>query len=832
MPQSCRLAALLPIVVFAAACGSDPSDGPGPGPTPTIAISLSPTAVAIVQGNSAPVVASIVRGGGFTGTVTITTIGAPTGVTAAVSNITTAGTTTTGTVTLTVASSVDPGTYNLTIRASGSGVSDASAPFQLVVTTPPSISLTTDPTSSTVIKGGSATTLVTITRRSFVGAVTFAVEGLPAGVTGSFSASPTTLNSSVLTVQVAATTTAGTYPLVIRGTGTGVTAATVPYELRVNDPASYTISAIDPDPKAIAKGGSSTITVTLARVNFTGPVALTLEGLPEGVTGTFSPASVTGNSTTLTLQVGAGVPTGDYNPAVRGTVVGFTDQVRPFRLSVTGAVQGTYTLSTTPATDAAVQQGGTTNLTVNLNRIGGFAGSVALSVSGAPPGLTATVNPTTTTGATASLALQASGAIAAGTISALTIRGTTPGLNDVTVGLTVTITAPSAGGNVTVNFANCAPGSRPIWVAYQDGTSGPWTRVVGSADSYSFNVTNTKAAVAYVYPTGSNATAVSFTYATRAELQLSNAGLCPTPPPTKSLTGTVSNLGPNQLAEISLGGGAGLVGPGQTAFTLGSVRSGTFDLIGYARGAAVVLSSDRLLLRRGVNTAALANGAPVGPILDFTGGESAIPQSGSITIANIAGGENITHGMFYQLGASCVPASLYAGMSAGAVSSFTAYGVPPGLQLPGETHGLSVTAATGLTAVRSTIDYLGALGTRSVTLPSAMPGFAPTVLAGPYKRLRFQYIQPADLNSSVFLSYADVGSQRVVSITTTVGGYLGGQAVDLSVPDLSGLPGWDSSWAPAAPTTVDWIAIAGGSTASNLCTPGSRVTTSTRLGTA
>ncbi len=827
------LASLVVAVTGATACGSDPGDGPGPGPgpTPTISITVNPTALAIVQAGSGPVVATITRGGGFAGTVTITTEGAPAGVAAVVSNVTTSGTTTTGTVTITVGSAVVAGIYNLTIRAAGSGVADATVAFQLTVTIPPSISLTADPISSTVTKGGSAATLVTITRRSFEGAVTLAVEGLPAGTSGSFSTSPTTGNSSVLTVQTSGSTAAGVYPLTIRGTGTGVTAATVPFELRVNDPASYTILAIEPSPKSIPQNGTSMVTVTLSRVNFTGPVALTLEDAPNGVTGTFNPASISGNSTTLTLQVGAGVATGDYTLTVRGSVANFADRTRTFVLTVTGAVQGTYTLSTVPATQAAVQQNGSTNVTINVNRLGGFTGSVALGVSGTVVGLTASVNPPSTTGNTATLTFQASGTLPVGNYP-VTIRGITSGLNDVSLGLTVNVTAATAGGNVALNFANCGAASKPIWLAYQDGTGGPWTRVVGNADSYSFTIADTKGGVAYVLPSGANATVVFFTFSSRTEFQTSNSGLCPTLPATKSLTGTVANIGPAQQALISLGGGVGAAGLGQTGFTLSSVKSGAFDLIGYARGIAAVGSGDRLFLRRGVNTAPLANGGSVGPVLDFTGGESAVPQSGLITIANIAGGEGITHGMSYQIGSSCESATLYAGASAGPVSSFTAYGVPPGLQQAGETHGLFVTAATGLTATRSAIEYFSQLGPRSVTLPSGMPGLAPTVLAGPYKRLQFQFALPSDLNSSVFISYADAGSQRAVAINATVGGYLGGQTVNLAVPDLSGLSGWDNSWAPAPSTTVDWNAVGSGATVVNWCAPGGRVTAATRSGSA
>ena len=76
-------------------------------------------------------------------------------------------------------------------------------------------------------------------------------------------------------------------------------------------------------------------------------------------------AAVTGASTTLNLQVGAAVPVGHYTLTIRGSAPPLVDRTRTFVLTVTGPVQGTYTLSTVPATNAAVLQGGTTNVTIN-----------------------------------------------------------------------------------------------------------------------------------------------------------------------------------------------------------------------------------------------------------------------------------------------------------------------------------------------------------------------------------------------------------------------------------------------------------------------------------
>lgn len=812
------------------ACGSDGGDGgTDPGPNPAIAISLSKTSLTIQQGGNDNLTASISRSGGFTGTVNVVTEGAPAGVTAAVSNVSTSGGTTTGTVTVSVAASVAPGTYNLTVRASGSGVADVTQAVSLTVTAAPSIGLSLSSATASIDQSASGTVTVTINRTNFTGNVTLALEGAPTGVTGTFAPNATGGNTSTLTLQVGAAVAPGPYNLTVRATGTGVTDATAPIQLTVTPPPSFTIANIAPNPISIGQNGNGNVTVTFTRTNFTGNINLSLENAPAGVTGTFTPTAVTATTSTLQLQVGAAVTTGNYTLTVRAQAQGQTDRTATFTLTVTGTVQGSYTLTTTPATQTTVQQGGNTNVTVNVNRIGGFTGSVALAVTGAPAGLTAQLNPTSTTGATSTLALSASGGLGVGNYQ-LTITGTTAGLANQTAQLTVNVTPASSGGNVTLNYSACDLQERPIWAAYQDG-NGPWTRVVGSGDVYSFNVVSGRGGFAIVTSSAPGSSAIAIQYYSQAELQAITAqGLCPPSPATKNLTATVANVAAGQLATLSLGGGSGsVVGPGTTV-NLTGVASGTYDLFGYSRSLLGAGAGDRLVIRRGINTAALANGASIGAPLDFTGAESRVPAAATMTLTNILGGESITHGVFYQSGASCDVSGLYFGSQSN-TSTFTAYGVPAASQLAGETHGLSVQAATGLTSFRSVLEYFSAMTARNIALPNNLPAITPSVLGGPYKRLRFQFTLPNDLDASTTVGYTDAGSAKAVLMSATRAGYLGGFAVDLSMPDFSGLAGWDNTWAPAAPTTVDWSATGAGAAVTNLCTSG-RIVSSTRIGTA
>jgi len=68
-------------------------------------------------------------------------------------------------------------------------------------------------------------------------------------------------------------------------------------------------------------GGSATYTVAVAGVNgFSGTVSFAVSGLPAGVTGSFSPKTVTGaGSSTLTISTTASAPNGKITITATGT---------------------------------------------------------------------------------------------------------------------------------------------------------------------------------------------------------------------------------------------------------------------------------------------------------------------------------------------------------------------------------------------------------------------------------------------------------------------------------------------------------------------------------
>jgi len=183
----------------------------------------------------------------------------------------------------------------------------------------PDFLLSVSPGTQTVPSGGQATYAVSTTAlRGFSGSTSLTVTGLPAGATASFA--PTALvgtGSSTMTITVPASTAAGNYPLVINGTS-GTLSHTAAATLTVTAP-DFSISAT-PTSQTIAAGGNTTYTISTSAVNgFSGSVSLGISGLPTGATASFSPASISGTTTSaLTVTTSSSTPASTYTITITG----------------------------------------------------------------------------------------------------------------------------------------------------------------------------------------------------------------------------------------------------------------------------------------------------------------------------------------------------------------------------------------------------------------------------------------------------------------------------------------------------------------------------------
>lgn len=114
-----------------------------------------------------------------------------------------------------------------------------------------------------------------------------------------------------------------------------------------------------------------------------------------------------------------------------------------------------------------VGQGSSSTAYVNVNPAGGFSGSVNMSVTGLPSGVTASWSPNPTVG-NATLKLTANSTAAVGT-STLTITGTSGALSATTT-LSLTVAAPSF--TVSANNFLLAQGTTGVTNVYASPVNG------------------------------------------------------------------------------------------------------------------------------------------------------------------------------------------------------------------------------------------------------------------------------------------------------------------------------------------------------------------------
>jgi cellulose 1,4-beta-cellobiosidase len=194
----------------------------------------SSASLSLKAGATAADVITVTGSGGFTGAVTFTVGGLPTGVTPSFStNPATSSTTLTLTAATTVASA---GPITVTITGvSGSTTASTTVALTVIGTGGGGgFTLTPASTNLTVTAGGSTPDTITIADTGgFTGAVTFTVSGLPAGVTPTFSSNPATGTTTTLTLT-AATSAASAGPVTVTITGTsGTTSATTTVSVTV-----------------------------------------------------------------------------------------------------------------------------------------------------------------------------------------------------------------------------------------------------------------------------------------------------------------------------------------------------------------------------------------------------------------------------------------------------------------------------------------------------------------------------------------------------------------------------------------------------------------------
>jgi len=405
-------------------------------------IAASPATIGLVQGNSAKSTITLSPVNGFTGSVTLTVSGLPVGVTAALTRGTTANT---ESLSFSASATATVGIVNVKVTGTSGDITE-SATIALTVTSVATFSLTATPASVSVAQGGSAASSIAVSSQSgFSSPVAFTVSGLPAGVTAQFSA-VTASGTSTLTFAASSSAASGPATVIVSGTS-GTLIKTAPISLTVTGTPSFTVGASPASVSVMAGGTASAAILVSAQNGFTGKVTLAVSGLPVGVTAAFA-SSPTAPGTTLTFTAAATAAAGTATFTVTGTSGTITKTAALALLVLPGA---DFSLEF-PQGSLSIFQGTSGAGLVRISALNGFTGSVALTASGLPTGVTASFTAIGTSGLdTATFTVASTAAKGSSTI---TLTGTSGVLSHKTT-FTLNVLAPAA-GTALVNLATIA----------------------------------------------------------------------------------------------------------------------------------------------------------------------------------------------------------------------------------------------------------------------------------------------------------------------------------------------------------------------------------------
>ncbi len=440
----------------------------------TPGFSITASGVTVEQGTSAASSVTVSSINGFSGVVTLSVSGLPSGVTAAFNPTTVTGSSG-STLTFTASNTATVGAATVTVTGT-SGSTTASTALTLNVTAEPNFTISASPTAVTVPPGTSVLSTITIGYvGGLTGSVSVSASGLQTGVQANFS--PSSVNSSG-TVSVSffaqTGTAAGTTNVTITGTDGSITHSTT---IAVTIPGSsgFTLAA-SPTSLSVTQGSSGTDTITVTDTGgFTGSVTLAASGLPSGVTASFG-TNPTTSSSVLTLTASSTATTGAFTVTVTGTS-GSVTATTTFTLTVSAKTTPGFTLASSPSS-LTITQGSSGPDTITVTDTGGFTGSVTLAASGLPSGVTASFGTNPTTGSSV-LTLTASSTATTGS-STVTITGTS-GTLSATTSIALTVSAKATPGFTLA--------SSPSSLTITQGNSGTDTITVTDTGGFTGSVT-------------------------------------------------------------------------------------------------------------------------------------------------------------------------------------------------------------------------------------------------------------------------------------------------------------------------------------------------------
>ena len=360
----------------------------------------------------------------------------------------------------------------------------------------------------------------------------------------------------------------------------------------------------------------------------------------------------------------------------------------------------------------------------------------------------------------------------------------------------------------TARVAYCE-GSEPLWLAFQDGAEA-WTRALpatsGGKVVFQHTFASNRAAIAAAFDAGPGITLLQVHYGAPAELeQVGRTYPAFCVPLQKTLLASVAGLDTNQFAYIS--GGYVTERPVlfNESFPLEALPPGPRDIVAAEltfSGSTSVLN--KIILRRDVD---LPDNATL-PVLDFNSAEAFAPATPNLTLIGV--GEHTTAST--RLITSNFDGLLSTPL-AYPVGTTGVYGALPEDRLrPGDLEQLSaMTRGIAPSSRITTSVYFRTPIDRTLEFgPEIIPPAFTTVATTPTLRVRAQFVPQSAYDRAALIAYQQDTIQVSVSMTAAYATLIGG--FDLTIPELSGVTGFQTAWALRPGGDLRWSAVRLGGT--------------------
>ena len=496
-------------------------------------VSNSPEAQNLQRPGSVDYTVDVDRDPGFLASVQLSVSGLPMGVTG---DFDPNPARSESTLTLDATSNAPLGRHTFTVTGTAHGCTDDDSDDVIIVDPPPDpeFELSMTPESGNVDRGSSRTYTVTVDPETgFTSDVDLSVSGLRSGLTWSFSTDPVTPSDWTSTLTVTAvscsvSTLADSFT--VTGTGGGHTDSDSDEVV----PRTFSVST-STENEDLERGASVQYMVTVSpQSGFAASVALSVSGLPSGVTGDFNPTS-TRSTSILTLSATPDATLGRDTFTVTGTAhgcpVSTTDEVNVIDSDTPG-----FELSMIPES-GTVEWGTSRTYTVTVSPDSSFTSGVELSVTGLEPGLSGSFsrNPVTSSDWTSTLTITASCNASAGPDD-FTVTGTGGGLTATEPGI-----AAVAGFELSM-----APAS----VTLTPGASAPHTITIVADAGFASAVTLSGAGL----PSGVTGSFSPISTPSASVLTLTADSSAPPGTSTFTLTGTANGCPVSSSVPITITG--------------------------------------------------------------------------------------------------------------------------------------------------------------------------------------------------------------------------------------------------------------------------------------